>query len=69
MASFVQTREAEQCRSHHQKMEKKYKFFSKILMNLRQQNYGCLDSEPIIEEMVNKLINIKLEDIVSGSYL
>jgi len=40
MATFVETREAEQCRSHHQKMEKKYKYFSKILMSLRLQNYN-----------------------------
>jgi hypothetical protein len=40
MANFVETREAEQCRSHHQKMEKKYKYFSKIIMSLRLQHYG-----------------------------
>ena len=39
MAKFVSTREAEQCRSHHQKMEKKHKTFAKILLNLRLSHY------------------------------
>ena len=40
MANFIGSREAEQCRSHHQKMEKKYHSFSKILINLRKQHYN-----------------------------
>jgi hypothetical protein len=35
MAAFIATREAEQCRSHHQKMEKKYHTFYQILLRLR----------------------------------
>jgi hypothetical protein len=31
MANFLETRAADQCRSHHQKMEKKYKSFDVIL--------------------------------------
>lgn len=58
MASFVETREAEQCRSHHQKMEKKYKYFSKILMSLRLQNYNSDDSELILLDMEDKGHNI-----------
>ena len=54
MATFVKTREAEQCRSHHQKMEKKYKYFSKILMSLRLQNYNSDDNELILYDMEEK---------------
>lgn len=41
MSTFIGTREAEQCRSHHQKMEKKFHSFSKILLHLRREHYGC----------------------------
>lgn len=41
MSTFIGTREAEQCRSHHQKMEKKFHSFSKILMHLRHEHYRC----------------------------
>jgi hypothetical protein len=58
MATFVDTREAEQCRSHHQKMEKKYKYFSKILMSLRLQNYDSDDNEVILSDMEEKGHNI-----------
>jgi hypothetical protein len=41
MAMFIGTRQAEQCRSHHQKMEKKYnRSICLILLNLRRQNYN-----------------------------
>jgi len=43
MEIFVGTRVAEQCRSHHQKMEKKYFNFTTIIANLRNQHYGGLD--------------------------
>lgn len=43
MANFMGTREAEQCRSHHQKMEKKHHTFPNILLYLRKNHYG---SEP-----------------------
>lgn len=35
MSDFIGTREAEQCRSHHQKMEKKHHTFYRILAHLR----------------------------------
>ena len=43
MADFIGTREAEQCRSHHQKMEKKYFTFFKIVRSLRQDFYASSD--------------------------
>ena len=42
MAHFIRTREAEQCRSHHQKMEKKYHTFHQILIKLRMDSYNTL---------------------------
>lgn len=36
MATFIGTRAADQCRSHHQKIEKKYHSFLNILTSLRQ---------------------------------
>lgn len=49
MESFLGTRQAEQCRSHHQKMEKKFKYFERILIHLRNVYYGTLDSAAIAE--------------------
>lgn len=40
MADFLGSRAADQCRSHHQKMEKKYKNFYNIIFNLRLNHYG-----------------------------
>jgi hypothetical protein len=40
MANFIGSREAEQCRSHHQKMEKKYHSFPNITLYLRKFHYG-----------------------------
>lgn len=51
MELFIGTRQAEQCRSHHQKMEKKYLNFVTIIHNLRLHHYGCAEIEPIIEDM------------------
>lgn len=51
MEIFVGTRQAEQCRSHHQKMEKKYFNFATIIANLRKMHYDSLMIEPIIAEM------------------
>ena len=42
MALFISTRQAEQCRSHHQKMEKKYHSFYRIIEKLRMQYFGTL---------------------------
>lgn len=51
MEIFLGTRQAEQCRSHHQKMEKKYHKFVNILLNLREQHYATTDIEPIFKDM------------------
>lgn len=53
MATFVGTREAEQCRSHHQKMEKKYQSFSKILVRLREDHYGVESIDGILRDIDN----------------
>lgn len=48
MALFVATREAEQCRSHHQKMEKKYDHsFQLILLHLREEHYHTHATLPL----------------------
>jgi len=44
MALFIGSREAEQCRSHHQKMEKKYHSFTNIILYLRTFHYGSEDT-------------------------
>jgi hypothetical protein len=51
MERFVGSREAEQCRSHHQKMEKKYGNFVNILKELRKQIYGTGDADCIVSDM------------------
>ncbi len=47
MAAFISTREAEQCRSHHQKMEKKYHTFYQILLKLRMDFYNTANPEEL----------------------
>lgn len=56
MAEFIGTREAEQCRSHHQKMERKYHSFYKILKHLRQENYMSADSIHVKIDLENHQI-------------
>ena len=51
MELFIGTRQAEQCRSHHQKMEKKYHNFTTIISNLRKTHYGTVDIQPIHQEL------------------
>jgi hypothetical protein len=51
MSKFIATREAEQCRSHHQKMEKKFTSFAKILLHLREQHYGSLCPEAVHDDI------------------
>lgn len=51
MEQFVGSRQAEQCRSHHQKMEKKYFTFPSIVANLRRKHYGSLEESQLIEDM------------------
>ena len=47
MELFIGTRQAEQCRSHHQKMEKKYINFTNILIHFREENYHTIDPSPM----------------------
>ena len=42
MAEFIGTREADQCRSHHQKIEKKYHSFEDIITHLRLRFYSSV---------------------------
>lgn len=58
MELFIGTRQAEQCRSHHQKMEKKYLNFATIIINLRKLHYNSLDIDPITEELSNQGISL-----------
>ncbi len=48
MEMFVGTRQAEQCRSHHQKMEKKYLNFTTIISNLRKMHYNSQEVDPVL---------------------
>jgi len=48
MEIFIGSREAEQCRSHHQKMEKKHSNFTNILKELRTQHYDSEETELIV---------------------
>ena len=68
MALFVGTREAEQCRSHHQKMEKKHHSFSKILLSLRNQHYQRQDEQLLLEDLALNRIDI-VDNILLASYL
>lgn len=51
METFIGTRQAEQCRSHHQKMEKKYHDFVTIIHNLRIQHYDTDDIDPLAADI------------------
>lgn len=51
MGAFVQTRKPEQCRSHHQKMEKKYGTFLNILRSMRLEHFGSLQEEYVKNEL------------------
>jgi hypothetical protein len=58
MEIFIGTRQAEQCRSHHQKMEKKYAKFITIISNLRNLHYNTIDVEPIMQDMASAAIPV-----------
>jgi hypothetical protein len=68
MERFVGTREAEQCRSHHQKMEKKYGSFANILKELRRQIYGSGDVDSILSDMKSAGLEVN-EDLLSWAFL
>ena len=68
MALFVGSREAEQCRSHHQKMEKKYFTFFRILHYLRNTFYSTSSLEPMLAEM--DAHNLKINDqMIEGRFI
>lgn len=60
MADFLGSRAADQCRSHHQKMEKKYKNFYNIIYNLRVLHYGSASTAELLSEL--RQFNLSLED-------
>ena len=68
MATFVGTREAEQCRSHHQKMEKKYHSIAKILLSLRRQHYDSEVDVGLREDLDRNNVEI-VDDILSSETL
>lgn len=57
MELFVGTRQAEQCRSHHQKMEKKYHNFITIVSNLRNIHYNSADVDLLLQDMQNAAVS------------
>jgi len=56
MSRFIGTRNALQCRSHHQKLEDRYLYPNKIIANFKQHNdltlYEKLKQE--LEDLENK---------------
>jgi hypothetical protein len=60
MEVFVGSRQAEQCRSHHQKMEKKHNSFTNIIAALRRNHYHTLDPEPLAHALAEH--NVALLD-------
>jgi hypothetical protein len=60
MADFLGTRAADQCRSHHQKMEKKYKNFYNIIYNLRLNHYSSLVVSDMLVEL--KQLNLCMDE-------
>lgn len=68
MEIFLGSREAEQCRSHHQKMEKKYQSYQSILLHLRNQYYGTDDHIPIAEDLANNNIQL-IDPLIKSEHL
>lgn len=60
MADFLGSRAADQCRSHHQKMEKKFKHFYSIIYNLRLLHYGVPGSAELLAEL--RQLGLCIED-------
>ena len=69
MANFIQTREAEQCRSHHQKMEKKYHSFYQILIKLRMDFYAGLSTDPVRSELEDQGYKLKEGTLITDHEL
>ena len=51
MSTYIPTRKAEQCRSHHQKMEKKHLSFIKIIAELRTQFFKSWDAHYVKQDL------------------
>lgn len=69
MASFIATREAEQCRSHHQKMEKKYHTFYQILLKLRMDFYSTANPEELRVDLEEGGFKLKDTTLISEEEL
>ena len=69
METFIGTREAEQCRSHHQKMEKKYKNFKQILLHLRNLHYATDDHTSVAEDLRSNEVALVDDPLVTAEYL
>ena len=65
MANFMKSRQAEQCRSHHQKMQKKYNNFYQILIKLRMEFYSTLKREELAEDLEERGYKIKQNYLMS----
>ena len=68
MALFVGSREAEQCRSHHQKMEKKHRSFRNILCSLRNEHNGSQGEELVIQDLRENGVAV-IDTILAGRFL
>lgn len=68
MELFIGTRQAEQCRSHHQKMEKKYLNFPTIIANLRRLHYNTLETEPMLVQLEASGV-VAFDGLASMTYL
>lgn len=69
MASFISTRQAEQCRSHHQKMEKKYFTFYQILLKLRMDFYSTANPEELKADLEQNGFKLKDTTLLSEEEL
>ena len=69
MASFIGTREAEQCRSHHQKMEKKYHSFYQILLKLRADFYNAPTPDALRADLEEHGFKVKDHTLISEAEL
>ena len=76
MSSFIQTRNALQCRSHHQKLEEKYIRTSKIVATFkpyfRKENYRsaveALEENKMIQKNPDKIMkSIEIQTEIAGT--
>jgi hypothetical protein len=70
MARFIGTRQADQCRSHHQKMEKKYLSFHGILASQRLCHFSSHSAASVLDKITDMDLDIREEfTIVPGETL